>query len=77
MQDLINLNDLKGLSEVDKLEVDNTSRVNTLHVPQRLEGESFEVYKMRRKVSNMQSKALVTNLFWDTEKLGTFRKGSK
>lgn len=71
----MNEKDLKGLSTVDSLEVDLKTKQNTLHIRERLDGESFEVYKMRRKVSNMYSP--IVGLFWDSDKLGTFRKSNK
>ena len=68
----MNETDLNGLSTIDQLELDQRTAQSKLHIPERLEGESFEIYKMRRKVSNMYSP--IVGMFWDSAKLGGFSK---
>lgn len=49
-----------------------------LHQPQRLEGESFESYKARRKSSHQLNKMTKRGfLFWNTSQQGTFRKNKE
>ena len=40
--------------------------LQTLHIPERLEDETFEAYKQRRKVSKIMNKAMKHILFWDS-----------
>lgn len=46
-----------------------------VHMPQRLEGETFETYVSRRKESHVLSKAMIAGTpFWDSKTQKTYRK---
>lgn len=40
--------------------------LQNLHVPERLDGESFEDYKQRRRMSKLMRKAMNRVPFWDS-----------
>ncbi len=49
-----------------------------LHEPARLEGESFEKYKIRRQESHETLKAeMKPKVFWNSSKQGTYRNPDK
>lgn len=49
-------------------------KINSIK-PERLDGESFEDYKLRRKINNISIKYwLRGRMFWDSSKKGTYWK---
>jgi hypothetical protein len=58
-----------------ELKEETVVNTNTLFVPQRLEGESFDEYKERRVVANYKLHQMAKgNLIWDSRKQGTYKK---
>jgi hypothetical protein len=51
---------------------------SNLHQPQRLNGESYEAYIVRRKASNTLNKLVRKGfMFWNPGEKGTFRKNKE
>lgn len=67
--------EIKVVETVEELQNLSTTLKN-LHVPQRLEGESFDDYVKRRQLSNMNIKYNRKNgkMFWDSREKGTYVK---
>ena len=63
------------IETVEELQNLSTTLKN-LHVPQRLEGESFDDYVKRRELSNMNNKYNRKNgkMFWNSREKGTYVK---
>lgn len=66
---------MKVVETVEELQNLSTTLKN-LHVPQRLEGESFDDYVKRRELSNMNNKYNRKNgkMFWNSREQGTYVK---
>lgn len=67
--------EIKTVETVEELQNLSTTLKN-LHVPQRLEGESFDDYVKRRTLSNLNIKYNRKNgkMFWNSSELGTYVK---
>jgi hypothetical protein len=60
--------------------LENALKTPFVFVPQRLDNESFEDYKIRRKAGNLASnhyKHGAPKTFWDSRTQGTFRKSAQ
>ena len=66
---------IETVQTVEQLQNLSTTLKN-LHVPQRLEGESFDDYIKRRTLSNMNIKYNRKNgkMFWNSREKGTYVK---
>lgn len=66
---------IQTVQTVEELQNLSTTLKN-LHVPQRLEGESFDDYVKRRELSNMNNKYNRKNgkMFWNSREKGTYVK---
>jgi hypothetical protein len=51
---------------------ENFTPSRTFLAPERLEGESFDEYKARRKAGNDYVKHTRTKMFWDSYNQGTY-----
>ena len=56
---------------------ENNMVARTLLSPERLEGEIFEAYKVRRKAGNEYVKNTRTKMAWDSFSKGTYRGNQK
>jgi hypothetical protein len=67
--------EIKVVETVEELQNLSTTLKN-LHVPQRLEGESFDDYVKRRELSKMNTKYNRKNgkMFWNSKEQGTYVK---
>lgn len=69
MQDLLS-NTMKEIKMENEISMDESR--NAMRNPARYEGESFEAYKLRRKINNLHKNEKHYKLVWNSTTQGTY-----